>query len=94
MEYTVGMRVFAMQKADTERIYLFGFGTYEGRHDPEGSKGTIFTQNPRIRLDNGEVVWGYECWWGPESEFEAYRNGREVVTVRVEDRLPYVREGE
>lgn len=20
--------------------------------------------NPKIALDNGGVVWGYECWWG------------------------------
>lgn len=19
--------------------------------------------NPRIELDNGEVIWGYQCWW-------------------------------
>jgi hypothetical protein len=24
-------------------------------------------RNPRIRLDNGSVVWGCECWWGSEA---------------------------
>lgn len=19
--------------------------------------------NPRIELDNGEIIWGYQCWW-------------------------------
>lgn len=23
-------------------------------------------ENPRIKLDNGGYVWGFECWWGPE----------------------------
>ena len=27
-------------------------------------------QNPRIRLDNGKIVWGYECWWGNAGDFE------------------------
>lgn len=21
--------------------------------------------NPRIRLEDGSHIWGYECWWGP-----------------------------
>jgi hypothetical protein len=25
--------------------------------------------NPRIDLDNGGVVWGYQCWWGPVNSF-------------------------
>jgi hypothetical protein len=24
--------------------------------------------NPRIRLDNGKVVYGCECWWGNEEK--------------------------
>lgn len=23
-----------------------------------------FVKNPRIKLDNGDIVWGRECWWG------------------------------
>lgn len=84
MEYnTPGTRVFALQKADMEKVYVYGFGVYEGRFDPPDSEG-VFKQNPRILLDNGEVVWGFECWWGPETMFEEYRDGREVVTVPIE----------
>lgn len=25
--------------------------------------------SPRIRLDSGEVVWGYECWWSDVETF-------------------------
>lgn len=39
--------------------------------------------NPRIKLDNGEVVWGYECWWGDEPTFEKKSVGYEVVTADV-----------
>lgn len=24
--------------------------------------------NPRIRLDDGTVIWGAECWWQPANE--------------------------
>ena len=23
--------------------------------------------NVRITLDDGSILWGYECWWKPES---------------------------
>lgn len=39
--------------------------------------------NPRIDLDNGGTVWGYQCWWGPESKFDGWVKGRNVVEVPV-----------
>lgn len=33
---------------------------------PEGTKFT----NPRITLDDGSVVWGMQCWWGPEESIK------------------------
>ena len=24
--------------------------------------------NPQLRLDDGQLVWGCECWWGPEAQ--------------------------
>jgi len=32
-----------------------------------GSQGPHLKPSPKIRLDNGSVVWGCECWWGPET---------------------------
>lgn len=26
--------------------------------------------NPCIYLDSGDVVWGFQCWWGPVERFE------------------------
>lgn len=37
--------------------------------------------NPRLDLDGGGTVWGCECWWMPEEEFEAFRGARRVVEV-------------
>lgn len=40
-------------------------GYYEGMH-----LHPIGLMNPRIRLHDGTVVWGIECWW----EYMAYRS--------------------
>jgi len=32
--------------------------------------------NPKIVLDDGEVVWGCECWWGPETGYATFRGAR------------------
>lgn len=39
--------------------------------------------NPRIRLDSGDVVWGCQCWWGPEAEIKKTIGDRQVVIVSV-----------
>jgi hypothetical protein len=35
--------------------------------------------NPRIKLDNGETVWGYECWWSDVETFEKKAVGYTLV---------------
>lgn len=30
-------------------------------------------KNPCIELDSGEIVWGYQCWWGVESKWISKR---------------------
>lgn len=37
-------------------------GIYEGRF-PIPSNEDRYPDNPRIRLDDGSVIWGAECWW-------------------------------
>ena len=53
-------------------VELLGYGTFEGNFMlPEEACGFNFGQdNLRIRLDNGDVVWGCECWWGEEERFK------------------------
>jgi hypothetical protein len=71
----IGERVVAISHSDDETIYLFGFGVYEGDFDPEEAGGPLGEMcremgrgNPRIRLDNGKIVYGCECWWHPEEK--------------------------
>ena len=33
-------------------------------------------EDPKIILDDGEVVWGCECWWGPEAGYASFRGTR------------------
>lgn len=68
----VGHRIGAILEADeTERmIRLIGFGRYDGDFIPPKHIGgfNLGWPNPRLTLDNGWVVWGCECWWGPKDQ--------------------------
>lgn len=111
MREVVGGRVVAVRNEEAGTIYVYGRGVYEGDF-PFGDEAAGATVemardagrdvNPRIRLDSGEVVWGAECWWGPEADFEAKleaarAQGKEVTIVQVsisEDRAQARREYE
>ncbi len=80
-----GTRVGAMLGASKEAVDFLGYGVYEGDFvfGDEASGDVVDMakaaaqergseiKNPRIRLDNGDVVWGAECWWGPEDRMKA-----------------------
>lgn len=76
----IGDRVFAISFADELTVYLFGIGTYNGRDTPPAF-AELGLRNPRIDLDDGGTVWGYQCWWGPIEEWERTVAGRKVVDV-------------
>lgn len=44
--------------------------------------------NPCIELENGERIWGFECWW-TSAEAERITEGRRVEIVDVPDRSSY-----
>jgi len=35
---------------------------------PEADGLNVGHVNPRIDLDNGKAVWGFESWWGPPEQ--------------------------
>lgn len=55
-------RVIAIRNTDKEnkKIYIYGYGNYVGEEECPKLHNL---KNPKIILDNGEVVWGFECWW-------------------------------
>jgi len=75
----IGDRIGAILSVDgnAKIIEFLGYGVYEGQFPVEalaefieGMTGEKASQedilNPRMKLDNGQTVWGYQVWWGPE----------------------------
>ncbi len=79
-----GSRVGALQSIKDKKATLFGFGIFEGSFDPHtGEECAVpLLGNPRIKLDSGDYVWGFECWWGPEEEIRRRIEGCEVIEVK------------
>lgn len=77
----VGERVGAIRNIEENTVYLFGFGVYEGRIHND----VIGFPNPRILLDNGKHVWGFQCWWGAEETVKESLEGKQVVDVSMQD---------
>lgn len=89
-EKPVGRRVYALQCTEDNVVHFFGFGNYVGDEVPDSDAGGLASMvrqqgaaNPKIILDNGEVVWGCECWWGPEKEFESKFGNHQIVQSHV-----------
>lgn len=91
MSAAIGERVGAVMSADEATVRLYGFGRYAGHEVPP--PGVSFLgldlhelghENPKIELDNGQVVWGCECWWGAESRVRKMIGERAVVVVDIE----------
>lgn len=87
-----GTRVGAVMSADDKAVKFFGWGTYAGHEVPGpevgGFMGTLLREmkmvNPKINLDDGKVVWGCECWWGPEEKVRAMLDGRLLESVDID----------
>lgn len=41
--------------------------------------------NPKLLLDSGKVVWGFECWWGSEEKIRDSIGSRRVVDVDIDE---------
>ncbi|MFA7637420.1 MAG: hypothetical protein WCX81_06625 [Monoglobales bacterium] len=83
-----GDRVGAILSADKDEVRLLGYGTYLGDEvPPDGFMHEIGHQNPKIQLDNGDIVWGYQCWWGDEEQVKKKIGDRRVVIVSVKEEV-------
>ncbi len=87
--YKPGDRVGALISIENKVAKFLGYGVYEGEFKlPKYAAGFNFGQrNPRIRLDNGDIVWGCECWWGGEKKFKEYiiERAKKIEMVRIAD---------
>jgi hypothetical protein len=80
-------RVVAILSADDDEVRLIGFGEYVGDDYPPGEIGDYLRlvkhPNPKIVLEDGSVVWGFQCWWHAADDFNAFVAGRRVVQAAV-----------
>ncbi|MCK9558593.1 MAG: hypothetical protein M0R50_11225 [Candidatus Cloacimonetes bacterium] len=73
-----------VQKAFIEH-YKYPDGTTANQISEEHKKAlNSLLSNPRIRLDNGDVVWGCQCWWGSVDRVKGMIGDRKVEIVPVE----------
>lgn len=85
MPHKKGMRVGAIcgMVGKSKVLHFFGYGVYLGKFIPPPTIGIPFA-NPKIKLDCGDVVWGCECWWGPEDQIKASIEQYKAQGVKVE----------
>jgi hypothetical protein len=84
----VGDRVGAILGGKDGVVKFLGWGVYVGDEVPPADVGGFnFGQsNPKITLDNGDTVWGCECWWGSVEGIQRWLDSaKEVVTVSISD---------
>jgi hypothetical protein len=84
--HAIGIRVGAILSMDDETCNHLGYGTYDGDEIPIINGMEVLSRpNPKITLDSGKVVWGCECWWGPEDKIKEQVEGKEIVEVDIDE---------
>lgn len=78
MNHKKGDRVIAISHSEDDKLFIFGAGVYVGDEIPP----ELGIPNPKIELDNGQVVFGYECWWGSEKEIKKKYADFEFVEIK------------
>lgn len=87
-----GIRVGVFHSYTEESLLLFGYGVYEGDEVPPedilaaeiGPPALINLALPKLRLDDGTVIWGCECWWNTEPMIKALEEGRTIIKPKLD----------
>ena len=86
--YKIGDRVGAMVCVRHGIVSFLGFGSYQGDEVPPSDIGgyNFGLENPKILLDNGDVIWGCECWWDNEENVKTLlKKAVDVINVSIND---------
>lgn len=84
MAHEIGEKVGAILSGDsaTSTVKFLGWGTYRGLEKPPNYP----YENPKIELDDGKIVWGFECWWGNSAGIKKMLSQYEhVVKVDIDE---------
>ncbi len=101
----VGDRVGAVTCVEADKVFLLGFGVYEGEQPapfgPNGIPLDVFSKSSKARegrylearatLDDGRQVWHSECYLLPEDRVRQFLRSRDVVPVNWTERSPMER---
>lgn len=55
-----GERIGAILSMTKTDVQFLDYGTFDGYETCEELGGVA---SPKLTLDNGTTVWGYQCWW-------------------------------
>jgi hypothetical protein len=83
---SVGTRVAAIRNIIDKTVFLYGFGVYDGYYPVKIMEGLV-VDIPRITLDDGQIVWGAQCWWGAEEMINQRYTSHTFEIVPVEPLL-------
>jgi hypothetical protein len=88
----IGDRVVAVFESADNIVKIFGEGIYDGDFVPYEAAGNMAKmlseldmKNPRIRLDNGKIVYGCECWWSSVDKFKEQTKNMTIVQVDIDE---------
>ncbi len=95
-----GLRIGVFHSLTDTSLLLFGYGTFEGLEVPptsiiipgQGPVGAAGVAAPKLRLDDGTVIWGGEAWWNAEGVVRAYEQGRTIVHPKLDSVRAKIRE--
>ena len=95
-----GLRIGVFHSITDTSLLLLGYGTFEGFEVPppsiiipgQGPVGAAGVAAPKLRLDDGTVVWGGEAWWNTEDTVKAYEQGRAIVHPKLDSIRAKIRE--
>lgn len=87
-----GARIGAFHSLTESTLLLLGYGVYEGDEIPPeniiapeiGPPALLALAIPKLRLDDGTILWGCECWWNYEATVKALELDRQIVRPKLE----------
>src|SRR5438270_186642 len=80
----MGVTAWMIEADDWDEGIEKALRLYAGEFTREQLERALKRPNPKLQLDNGDVVWGAECWWGSEEEVtQQLALARAVEQVRI-----------